>query len=211
MMSIKRWIPPQFSKYLALQKVRRKFPNNRIMSGSVSTEVELGRGCWINYDVHVGKGVKLGDYSYVNKGAIIASGEIGKYCSIGAYSFIGLDEHPLDHFSTSPFTYQKGDLFGTNQPWNSFSAPPIIGHDVWIGSTAVVLQGVKVGTGAVVGAGAIVTKDVPPYAIVGGNPAKIIRYRFPEVTRGKLLEQEWWNVPPEEMPTFIRKFEGGDP
>lgn len=200
-MSLKRWIPPQLSKYIALQKVRRKFPNHRIMSGSVSTEIELGQSCWINYDVHIGKNVKLGDYSYVNKGAIIASGEIGKYCSIGAYSFIGLDEHPLNHFSTSPFTYQ-------NQSWDSFTAPPVIGHDVWIGSTAVILQGVSVGTGAVIGAGAIVTKDVPPYAIVGGNPAKIIRYRFSEKKRRALLESEWWNQPQEELARFIQKLEG---
>ncbi|EIA19813.1 CatB-related O-acetyltransferase [Listeria fleischmannii] len=200
-MSLKRWIPPQLSKYIALQKVRRKFPNHRIMSGSVSTEIELGQSCWINYDVHIGKSVKLGDYSYVNKGAIIASGEIGKYCSIGAYSFIGLDEHPLNHFSTSPSTYQ-------NQSWDSFTAPPAIGHDVWIGSTAVILQGVSVGTGAVIGAGAIVTKDVPPYAIVGGNPAKIIRYRFSEKKRRALLESEWWNQPQEELARFIQKLEG---
>ena len=203
-MSIRSFIPPQLSKYVALQKVRRKYPNNRIMSGSVSLDITLGKKCWLNYDVHVGRNVVINDCSYVNRGAIIGSGIIGKFCSIGAYSFIGLDEHPVEYFSTSPLAY------GKDFSWNSFSNPPIIGNDVWIGSTAVVLQGVNIGDGAIVGAGAIVTKDVPPYAVVVGNPAKIVKYRFPLAAREKLLEEKWWDLEDEKLEEFIEKIKNED-
>lgn len=70
----------------------------------------------------------------------------------------------------------------------------IIGNDVWLGANSLVLKGVKIGDGAVIGAGAVVTKDVPPYAIVGGNPAKVIKMRFDDETIGKLMQLQWWNL-----------------
>jgi Hexapeptide repeat of succinyl-transferase len=78
-----------------------------------------------------------------------------------------------------------------------------IGHDVWLGSGAIIMSGVTVGHGAVVAAHAIVTRDVPPYAIVGGNPAKVIRYRFDESIIADLLDARWWDLPQEKIATLI--------
>jgi hypothetical protein len=110
-----------------------------------------------------------------------------------------MHEHPLGFLSTSPHLYGAGNLLGAPAIWDDFPRPPTIGSDVWIGSNVTVLQGVTVGHGAVIAAGAVVTKDVPPYAIVGGVPAKVIRYRFaPEVVR-ELLELRWWEWPLERI------------
>jgi len=78
----------------------------------------------------------------------------------------------------------------------------VIGNDVWVGAAALVLKGVTVGDGAVIGAGSVVTKDVPPYAIVTGNPAQIIRYRFDDATIKRLLSSTWWNREPEFIATL---------
>ncbi|WP_234463862.1 CatB-related O-acetyltransferase [Paracoccus caeni] len=115
-----------------------------------------------------------------------------------------MGEHPVDTLSSHPIFYGASNGFRIPDKIGvarDFSAarhtPPIIGHDVWIGANAVITRGVKVGTGAVIGAGAIVTKDVPPYAIVGGVPAKLLRMRFDEETVAKLLASEWWDLPLE--------------
>ena len=83
----------------------------------------------------------------------------------------------------------------------------IIGNDVWIGSHALILGGVKIGDGAVIGAGAVVTKDVPPYAVVGGVPARIIKYRFSQEIIDKLLEIKWWNLPENILKENIKLFQ----
>ncbi|MBC1937548.1 antibiotic acetyltransferase [Listeria grandensis] len=189
-MKLKKYIPLELVAYLNLIKSRRRFPNNNINSGQVGANVRLGKECWINRDVIIGDNVVMGDYSYVNRGTIIASGKIGKYCSIAAHCQIGLDEHPSHFFSTSPFTYDQ-------QAWDTFQNPPIIDHDVWIGVNVIVMQGVHIGTGAILAAGAVVTKDVPPYMIVGGVPAKIIKPRFETEVIDKLLREAWWdNIEP---------------
>lgn len=139
----------------------------------------------------------ISDFSYIARGGYIDHAHIGKFCSIGADVKIGLGKHPIDFVSTSPVFYSlraknRNLSFATEQHYNEYEDVQIE-HDVWIGSNAVVNAGVKIGTGAVVAAGAVVTKDVPPYAIVGGVPAKIIKYRFDDETISKLLKSEWWN------------------
>ena len=127
---------------------------------------------------------------------------IGNYCSIAeGVTFILGGEHRLDWVSTFPF----------NVKWEQWpSAKSIVGHpatkgdiilgsDVWLGHGALVLSGVKIGNGAIVGAGAVVTKDVPDFAIVGGNPAKFIKWRFDESTRMKLTEMAWWEWSEEKI------------
>ncbi|MBP5161130.1 MAG: CatB-related O-acetyltransferase [Alphaproteobacteria bacterium] len=121
---------------------------------------------------------------------------IGKYVSIAQNVQLGLPQHPLDILSTSPAIYGKVKRYTDAAVYNR---PCIIDHDVWIGSSVLVIQGVHIGTGAVVAAGAVVTKDVPPYAIVGGVPARVIRYRFtPDVIK-KLLASCWWDLPEAEI------------
>lgn len=128
---------------------------------------------------------------------------IGRYCSIAAGVWIAPDEHPIERLTTNSLTYSKGgcfswakDLLGrdfTDAVPFSCSRPVEIGNDVWIGFGAFIKGGVKIGDGAVVAAHAVVVKDVPPYAIVGGVPARVIKYRFDEETIKALLELKWWN------------------
>lgn len=132
--------------------------------------------------------IKTGKYTQINSGCCIYDDvEIGNYCNIAVYSLIGGDEHPLSTLSQYPF---KGvqRVFSENHR----KKKTVIGSDVWIGANALVKRGVTVGVGAIIGAGSVVTKDVPPFAVVAGVPAKIIKYRFDEDTREKILKSKWW-------------------
>ena len=128
---------------------------------------------------------------------------IGKYCSLANGVCIGVGNHPYQYLTTPPFTYMDNDiqLYGDMpvEPENRVEIPKpqktIIGNDVWIGHNAIVIGGVTIGDGAIVGAGAVVTKDVEPYSIVGGVPARHIKYRFSEEIRKELVELKWWDLP----------------
>lgn len=128
-------------------------------------------------------------------------GNIGRFCSIAAEVKNSLGIHPMTepYVSTSPMFFslrkQSGTTFAQKQLFEELKNPIEIGHDCWIGQRAFIVGGVKIGTGAVVLAGAVVTKDVPPYAVVGGVPARIIKYRYDEDTIDFLLKSEWWNYP----------------
>lgn len=149
----------------------------------------------------------IGEHSYINHSTKIGSAKIGKFCSIANDAVIGIGNHPMDYLTTSPFIYSRNKIktignilvdekrLVTNSESYRVKSKTIIGNDVWIGERAIILLGVNIGNGAVIGAGAIVTKDVPPYAIVAGVPAKIIRYRFSDDIIAKLQELEWWNYP----------------
>jgi len=126
---------------------------------------------------------------------------IGKYCSIGSgavFMMAGNQGHRMDWVSTFPFYFQA-NIFKSSKNAYEKAGDTAIGHDVWIGSEAMVMAGVTIGSGAVVAARAVVTKDVPPYAVVGGNPAQIIRYRFDDETIAKLLNLKWWDWTEEEV------------
>ncbi|HQL10688.1 MAG TPA: CatB-related O-acetyltransferase, partial [Lentisphaeria bacterium] len=115
----------------------------------------------------------------------------------------GDGNHPLDLVSTHPFAsrhHRPDDPDYRYQPVHK--APPTIGHDVWIGSNATILAGVNIATGAVIAAGAVVCKDVAPYEIVGGVPARHIRFRFSTEIIEKMLATKWWNYDPEALLTF---------
>ena len=125
---------------------------------------------------------------------------IGKYCSIAAGVIVLTGgEHRVDWVTTYPFNYLWHEVAGHIQGHPKTKGNVIIGNDVWIGMEAFILSGVEIGDGAVVGAKAVVTKNVPPYAIVGGNPAKIIRYRFSQEIIDKLLAIAWWDWPDEKI------------
>jgi len=141
----------------------------------------------------------IGCYTYIGKYSSITKASIGNYCSIGSGVLIGLGEHRLDMASTSTELY-SGDVYS-----KLTKDEVVIGHDVWIGANAIVLRGVHVGTGAVIGAGAIVTKDVPEYAIVVGVPARIIRYRLSQDIRDKLLISKWWLMGKNEAKNTLKE------
>ena len=142
----------------------------------------------------------IGRYSYIGEYTRIDENvRIGRYCSIATNVVIGATKHPINWLSTSPFQYDKWlDPYTPKQTWNK-SDKTCIGNDVWIGANAVILSGVTIGDGAIIGSSAVVTRDVPPYAIVAGVPAKVIKYRFPEDTIEKLLQVKWWNFKHEQI------------
>jgi phosphonate metabolism protein (transferase hexapeptide repeat family) len=142
--------------------------------------------------------VTMDDYSYVVNDAQITYTAIGKFCSIAAMTRINPGNHPMHRASQAHFTYRASAYFGGESDEAEFfewrrGHRVQIGHDVWIGHGAVVLPGRNIGTGAVVGAGAIVTRDVPAYAVVAGNPARMIKWRFPETIANRLAALAWWN------------------
>lgn len=144
---------------------------------------------------------RVGRYSYVSARSSAIHTNIGSFCSIASGVAIGGGAHKIDAVSTSPVFSSGRNLFGKNFAKVEFSPYKTteIGNDVWIGNRALVLQGVKIGDGAVIGAGSVVTKDVPPYEIWAGNPAKCIKKRFDEETIAKLLEIKWWELPECEL------------
>lgn len=153
------------------------------------------------------------DYSYICGDSRIIHADIGKFCSIAGETKIGMGTHTLDKISTSPIFTEKDNA--TRHSWVKTSAVnPYkrvrVGNDVWIGARAMVLGGVSISDGAVIGAGAIVTKDVPPYAVVVGVPARVIKYRFPQEQISKLLEHPWWNLPKEKLKKNINLFQDSD-
>lgn len=139
----------------------------------------------------------LGACTYISKDCQIQFAEIGRFCSIGPGVKIGLGIHPANTFvSTHPVffsTRRQAQLsFLTENRFEEYKTTTI-GNDVWIGTNAVIRDGITIGNGAIIGAGAVVTKDVPPYAIVGGVPTTIIRYRFSPEEIGFLESFQWWN------------------
>jgi len=152
---------------------------------------------------------KLGRHTYIQKNTSINNSVVGNFCSIAAEVTIGLGQHPTNHVSTHPA------FFSNTQPLaKSFasrnicatSQQTIIGHDVWIGQGAMIMDGVNVGHGAIVAAGAVVTKAVPAYAIVGGVPAKVIRFRFAKDICSWLEDAAWWNCSDEWLKEHTELF-----
>jgi acetyltransferase-like isoleucine patch superfamily enzyme len=207
MWQVKEFVPEGFKNYVRLVAAKLRHPGCFIGSPLVGDRVILGRGCYVVRGAHLSNGVRLGDFSYVNCGAILCSGELGRFCSIGPYAIIGPQEHPTSFLSTATNVYGPDNLFGAPSRWNHCPNPPRIGSDVWIGAFGFVREGVRIGHGAVVGAGAIVTHDVPPYAIVAGAPAKVIRFRFATDIVAELLETRWWERSTEELAADPQRFQ----
>ena len=141
--------------------------------------------------------VTLGDFTYIASYSNLSNTDIGKFSSIGPEVRAGLGKHPTRNFvSTHPAFFsslaQSNITFSTESVFEEF-AKINIGNDVWIGARAIILDGVNIGDGAIIAAGALVTKDVPNYAVVGGVPAKIIRYRFEENDIAFLMNIKWWD------------------
>ncbi|MEP1488972.1 MAG: CatB-related O-acetyltransferase [Algibacter sp.] len=144
----------------------------------------------------------IDDYSYVNLFANINNTSIGKFCSISMNFKSGLGLHPINFLSSSPFFYSKKNALkrsiAKKDCFSEFKRVNIK-NDVWVGADVIIMDGVSIGNGAIIGAKAVVTKDVPDYAIVGGVPGKIIKYRFsPEIIK-ELIKISWWDWTKERL------------
>lgn len=185
-----------FSYIINYCKTKINNPTVRLGYMSFVYKSKLSK-CNIIYDNAFLYNVTLGNYTYVGGYSRVQNAEIGRFCSIAPHVTIGVGRHPLYLRSTHPGFYATNQRFYGIKPEYDNPYPEYakieIGNDVWIGIHAIILDGVKIGDGAVIGAGSVVTKDVPPYAVVGGVPAKLIKYRFDEERRKELLNSSWWN------------------
>jgi acetyltransferase-like isoleucine patch superfamily enzyme len=160
------------------------------------SDCEFGVYNTINNKVSL-RNVKIGDFSFISNNTNIANAVVGKFSSIGPEVLIGLGKHPSrDFVSTHPLFYsqlkQSQITFASNTYFAEFETVKI-GNDVWVGARAVILDGITIGDGSIIAAGAVVTKDVPSYAIVGGVPAKVLRYRFESNEIDFLNKFKWWD------------------
>jgi virginiamycin A acetyltransferase len=151
--------------------------------------------------------IEIGQYSYgpiFDPRSIPAGTRVGSYCSIGSELIIRRRNHPLDRLTQHPFFYNSmlGYLAKDSIPRDEDN-PLTIGHDVWIGDRVTILPGCQqIGNGAVLAAGSVVTRDVPPYRIVGGVPARVIRQRFSDAIIEQLERSRWWDLPVDELLRF---------
>lgn len=188
-----RYLPNSWHNAITIWRVRYKNrgKNCKIESPFLSLHAELAdhvnipRGCLIYSSVSIGR------YTYMQHDCEINNASIGNFCSLGSNVLVGPFEHNIHFTSLSPRVFREVRGGGYNDE-PKFTK---IGNDVWIGSYVIILDGVTVGDGAVIGAGSVVTKDVPPYSLVVGNPARVIKYRFDDEKIKELIESDWyhWN------------------
>lgn len=174
---------------LSLQKVQKK---NHILSLTVSSHSLVGHEIFVGRSTQIDKMSSIGSFTYIGDRCSVTRTHIGRYVSIGNNVSIGPGEHCLSKFSTSSHFYEN-----TYDELTQGSC--IIESDAWIGVDAIILRGVRVGIGAVVAANAVVTKDVPNYAVVAGVPAKVIKFRFEAIVIERLLASEWWLKDKQEV------------
>ena len=179
-----------------IHDVMRLNPGARIIASTIRGPLYLNRHSQVGPDVDAGK------YLGMNESCFIARATIGAFCAIGARTSINPFNHPTDWLSTHEFQYHPKSFDWVDE-YNEFErlerTPDMfknvtVGNDVWTGHNVNVMAGVNIGDGAVIAAGSVVTKDVPPYAIVAGAPATVKRMRFPEKTVQRLLSAKWWDL-----------------
>jgi phosphonate metabolism protein (transferase hexapeptide repeat family) len=168
-----------------------------IYEGLIASEFTYGK--WVEIGAHnTFENVYIGNFSYTGPYTIIQNTKVLNFSNIAAHVRIGATDHPLERVTMHHFTYRKKmyhlDTLDDEDFLNQRkSRMTTIGHDTWIGHGAVIKPGIHVGHGSVIGSSSVVTKDVPDYAIVVGNPAKVIRYRFNPDQIQKLLSIQWWH------------------
>jgi len=149
----------------------------------------------------------IGSYTAIGRYSKIVHTDIGKYCAISWDTTINAISHPYNHLTINAFPYVPYVGNFVKKRTQTYQKV-IIKNDVWIGANSVIMPGITIGNGAIIGAGAVVTKDIPDYAIVVGVPAKIIKYRFPEEIIKKLLELSWWDLDPQLIKEYVEIWQG---
>ncbi len=153
--------------------------------------------------------VRMGKYSYIGNDCFMVNVDIGAFCSIADRVCIGGASHPIERVSSSPVFHEGNNVLGVNFqsfPYE-FTPKTTIGNDVWIGIGAIVKAGVTIHNGAVIGAGSVVTHDIPAYEIWAGNPARKIRNRFDKAIAEKIELSEWWSKSDEEIRKLSKQFD----
>ncbi len=179
-------------------------PSCEITDSTFGAYTEIGHGSRIN-NAH------FGDYSYCDRYADVANARIGKFANIAAFTRIGATDHPLHTASCHHFLYRSGDYWDDAEHDDAFFAHrksrlAHIGHDTWIGAGAMIKPEVTLGHGAVVASGAVVTKDVDPYTIVAGTPAKVLRLRQSRDIAERIIALAWWDWSHDKLRTSLPDF-----
>lgn len=173
----------------------------RYRNAIIDKNCKINSNCILENKCHILEDSRLNNteiarFSYVGRSCLIQNAKIGSFCSIANDVIAGLGTHPISYFSTSPLFYRKKNTFNYQVASEDLEFEEYklirIGSDVWIGARAVILDGVEIGHGAIIAANSVVNKNVPPYSIVGGIPARVIRYRFTDDIIEKLLQEKWW-------------------
>ena len=158
---------------------------------------KVGQNTKIMEPSYIDKNCEIGKYTYIGTYSNITKAKIGNYCSIGNFVTIGPGEHKQNRISTSGF-------FAESDNYEELTLEDCtIGNDVWIGVGAIIKRGVHVGNGAIIGANSFVNKNVPDFAVVGGSPARIIRYRFNAEKISEITKSQWWNYDLQKAKTLI--------
>lgn len=204
--------------------------NNRFPDPNVLFPNQYGTSCFLKNAI-TAPNISVGDYTYYDDSEDPTAFErknvlfnwpefgdkliIGKFCALasGVQFIMGSANHRLCSVSTYPFSVFGGAWEENTPPHLSqlpFKGDTVVGNDVWIGREAVIMPGIKIGDGAIVAAYSVVTRDVAPYTLVGGNPARLIRHRFDEELTAMLLKLRWWDFMPEELVDFLPVLCNGD-
>ncbi len=178
--------------------------NATVRNSRLGAFVEIGEGSNVMES-------EIGDYSYTARYADIAYSVLGKFVNIAAFTRLNPGEHPYHRSSLHHFMY-RSSYFWPDEPdeqavfdWRR-SRPVQVGHDTWIGHGAIVMKGVTIGNGAIIGAQSVVTKDVPPYAVMAGAPARFIKWRHPRDIADRLQVLAWWDWSHEDLRAALPNF-----
>lgn len=179
---------------------------------SLKINVRSGKNVFIGVFNYLNN-VQIGDFTYISGKSRIRNAKIGSYTSIAKGLNTGFGTHPTNFFSTSPIFHSSNNVFKKKYILeNNFEEfkETKIGNDVWIGLNVILIDGVNIGDGSIIAAGSVVTKNVPPYSIVGGVPAKLIKMRFDNDTINVLQNSKWWENDPEEINSKLGDLVGAD-